>query len=73
MIRIRTRRAPAPTNRPGYLRVDSVHQGNQDGLKGVYHINTVDSLEQIRKCIVKVKADLRAIAEMRQCPHPSVH
>ena len=33
------RRAPAPNNQPGYLRVDSVHQGDQDGVKGVYHIN----------------------------------
>ena len=40
------RRAPAPNNRPGYLRVDSVHQGDQDGLKGVYHINAVDCVTQ---------------------------
>jgi len=40
------RRAPAPNNRPGYLRVDSVHQGDQDGVKGVYHINTVDCVTQ---------------------------
>jgi hypothetical protein len=45
-IRIGTRRAPAPNNRPGYLRVDSVHQGDQDGLKGVYHINAVDCVTQ---------------------------
>ena len=29
------RRAPAPNNRPGYLRVDSVHQGDLDGVKGL--------------------------------------
>ena len=40
------RRAPAPNNRPGYLRVDTVHQGDQDGLKGVYHINAVDCITQ---------------------------
>ena len=40
------RRAPAPNNQPGYLRVDSVHQGDQDGVKGVYHINTVDCVTQ---------------------------
>ena len=40
------RRAPAPNNQPGYLRVDSVHQGDQDGLKGVYHINAVDCVTQ---------------------------
>ena len=35
-----------PNNRPGYLRVDSVHQGDQDGIKGVYHINAVDCVTQ---------------------------
>jgi hypothetical protein len=45
-IAIGERRAPAPNNRPGYLRVDSVHQGDQDGLKGVYHINAVDCVTQ---------------------------
>jgi len=45
-IPIGERRAPAPDNRPSYLRVDSVHQGNQDGLKGVYHINAVDCVTQ---------------------------
>jgi transposase InsO family protein len=40
------RRAPAPENRPGYLRVDSVHQGDQDGVKGLYHINAVDCVTQ---------------------------
>ena len=29
---------------PGYLRVDSVHQGDQDKEKGVYHINLVDEV-----------------------------
>jgi len=45
-VAIGERRAPAPNNRPGYLRVDSVHQGDQDGVKGVYHINTVDCVTQ---------------------------
>ena len=40
------RRAPAPNNQPGYLRVDSVHQGDRDGVKGVYHLNTVDCVTQ---------------------------
>ena len=44
------RRAPAPNNRPGYLRVDSVHQGDQDGVKGVYHINAVDCVTQF-ECV----------------------
>ena len=45
-IAIGERRAPAPNNQPGYLRVDSVHQGDLDGAKGVYHINTVDCVTQ---------------------------
>lgn len=45
-VPIGERRAPTPNNRPGYLRVDSVHQGDQDGLKGVYHINAVDCVTQ---------------------------
>ena len=45
-VPIGERRAPAPHNRPGYLRVDSVHQGDRDGMKGVYHINAVDCVTQ---------------------------
>ncbi|MHB8427520.1 MAG: integrase, partial [Acidiferrobacterales bacterium] len=45
-VPIGERRAPAPNDQPGYLRVDSVHQGDQDGLKGVYHINAVDCITQ---------------------------
>lgn len=40
------RRAPRPEGSPGYLRIDSVHQGDQDGQKGVYHINAVDCVTQ---------------------------
>ena len=45
-VPIGERRAPTPNNRPGYVRVDSVHQGDQDGIKGVYHINAVDCVTQ---------------------------
>jgi hypothetical protein len=45
-VPIGSRRAPAPNNRPGFLRVDSVHQGDRDGLKGIYHINAVDCVTQ---------------------------
>ncbi|TRZ56037.1 MAG: hypothetical protein D4S02_16600 [Rhodocyclaceae bacterium] len=45
-IPIGARRAPTPNNRLGYLRVDSVHQGDLDGITGVYHINAVDSVTQ---------------------------
>jgi hypothetical protein len=40
------RRAPAPDGRVGFIRIDSVHQGDQDGLKGLFHINAVDCLSQ---------------------------
>jgi hypothetical protein len=43
-VGIGERRAPAPEGRPGFIRIDSVHQGDQDGMKGVYHINAVDCL-----------------------------
>ena len=45
-VPIGERRAPAPEGRPGFIRIDSVHQGDQDGLKGVYHINAVDCVTQ---------------------------
>src|ERR1035437_1788020 len=43
---IRERRKPQPQGSPGYLRIDTVHQGDQDGHKGLYHINAVDQVTQ---------------------------
>jgi hypothetical protein len=40
------RRKPQPEGKPGYLRVDSVHQGDKDGEKGVYYINLIDEVLQ---------------------------
>ncbi len=40
------RRRPRPQGRPGFLRVDSVHQGDRDKVKGVYHLNLVDEVTQ---------------------------
>jgi transposase InsO family protein len=45
-IRIGERRKPQPHGAPGYLRIDTVHQGDQDGRKGLYHINAVDQVTQ---------------------------
>jgi transposase InsO family protein len=45
-IPIGERRRPDPQGRPGFLRVDTVHQGDWDGAKGVYHINAVDAVTQ---------------------------
>lgn len=47
-IPIGKRRAPQPDGMPGYIRIDSVHQGDQDGIKGVYHINAVDCVTQMQ-------------------------
>ena len=45
-VQIGERRKPAPNGQPGFLRIDTVHQG--DGLegKGIYHINAVDEVTQ---------------------------
>lgn len=45
-VPIGERRKPLPNGKPGYIRVDSVHQGDQDKVKGVYHINLVDEMTQ---------------------------
>ena len=45
-VAIGERRRPDPRGRPGFLRVDTVHQGDWDGAKGVYHINAVDAVTQ---------------------------
>lgn len=41
-VNIGERRKPVTNGQPGYLRVDTVHQGDFNGEKGVYHINAVD-------------------------------
>jgi len=43
---IGVRRKPNPQGSPGFIRIDSVHQGDLDGRKGVYHINAVDEVTQ---------------------------
>ena len=45
-IAIGERRKPQPEGKPGYIRIDTVHQGDQDKVKGVYHINAVDETTQ---------------------------
>jgi len=59
-VSIGERRRPDPQGQPGYLRVDTVHQGDRPeakggvpadrsssvGWKGVYHINAVDEVTQ---------------------------
>jgi hypothetical protein len=45
-VSIGERRQPDPKGQAGYLRVDTVHQGQHDGQPGVYHINAVDTVTQ---------------------------
>lgn len=55
-VKIGERRKPSPDGRPGYLRIDTVHQGDLDGRKGVYYINTVDEVTQfeIVGCVERI-------------------
>ena len=50
---IGVRKAPSPNGRAGFVRIDSVHQGDEDGIKGVYHITCVDSISQwqVEACV----------------------
>ena len=43
---IGVRKAPRPEGRAGFVRIDTVHQGDQDGVKGAYHITYVDAVSQ---------------------------
>lgn len=45
-VLIGERKKPQPQGKPGFLRVDTVHQGDLDKEKGVYHINIVDEVTQ---------------------------
>jgi len=45
-VSIGERRRPDPQGQPGYVRVDTVHQGDRPEAKGVYHINAVDEITQ---------------------------
>ena len=37
---------PDPKGQPGYIRIDTVHQGDLNNHKGVYHIDAVDEITQ---------------------------
>jgi transposase InsO family protein len=45
-VSIGERRKPQPEGQPGYLRLDTVHQGDGPEGKGVYHIDAVDEVTQ---------------------------
>ena len=50
-VLIGERRKPQSDGKPGYIRIDTVHQGDLDGSKGVYHINAVDEVTQFEMVI----------------------
>lgn len=55
-IPIGERRKPDPQGKPGYLRIDTVHQGDLDKEKGIYHINVIDETTQWEMvgCVEKI-------------------
>jgi len=63
VVRIGERARPAPGGSPGYIRVDTVHQGDLSGEKGVYHINAVDEVTQW-----EIVASVEKIAESYLVP-----
>jgi len=65
-VNIGERCKPEPRGKPGYLRVDSVHQGDLEKTKGVYYIHFVDevtqwdivvSVERISECFLERALD----------------
>lgn len=55
-VNIGKREKPEPYGKPGFVRVDTVHQGDLDKEKGVYHINFVDEVTQweLVACVEKI-------------------
>jgi transposase InsO family protein len=72
-VPIGKRMKPRPEGRAGFLRVDSVHQGDLNGKKGVYFVNMVDEVTQFEFvfCVAAInerylKTVLRSLLEI--CP-----
>jgi len=61
--RIGERAKPDPRGQPGYIRIDTVHQGDFNGRKGIYHINAVDEITQW-----EIVASVEKIAEAYLAP-----
>jgi len=62
-VKIGERRKPDPKGKPGTIRIDTVHQGDLDGKKGVYYINAVDEVTQF-----EVVAAVEGISERYLIP-----
>jgi hypothetical protein len=70
---IGVRKKPRANGRAGFIRIDTVHQGDLDGVKGVYHITCVDEVSQwqIEACVQGIsEAFLLPVLELviRQFP-----
>jgi hypothetical protein len=65
-VSIAERRRPDPRGQPGYLRVDTVHQGDTATHRGPYHLNAVDTVTQwqvVGCCSTISEADLLPVLE----------
>ena len=72
---IGVRKAPRPNGRAGFVRIDSVHQGDEDGMKGVYHITCVDATSQwqVEACVQGIsEAFLLPVLELMMEQFPFV-
>lgn len=58
-IQIGKRTKPENDGVPGYLRIDTVHQGDMEKEKGIYHINIVDEVTQweIIGCVERISEE----------------
>ena len=58
-IPIGKRAKPENNGMPGFLRVDTVHQGDLDKEKGIYHINIVDEVTQweVIGCVERISEE----------------
>jgi len=61
--KIGERAKPDPKGLPGYIRIDTVHQGDLTDQKGLYHINAVDEVTQW-----EIVASVQRIAEAYLVP-----
>ena len=62
------RRKPRPRGQPGFLRLDTVHLGEQPDAKGVYRINAVNTVDEVTQW--EVAASMPRIPKNR-CFAPS--
>ena len=70
MVPIGERRKPQPNGKPGYIRIDTVHQGDLDKVKGVYHINAVDEVTQMQ---VMVSVAVKELQKARRQLFETIH